>query len=137
MHLEERFGDEVLVTAPRTGKEGALVYCDTSEGDLVSVLIKLSDRVQEGNESLPSQVPWHTTEDQDLYHATALPLRRELLAVQNRMSWPPTLDSAWSAKTLISILFLPLGILCWHGLLITMTEPSKMYQQSLQTVGSC
>ena len=49
-HLEERFGDEVLVTAPRTGKEGALVYCNTSKGDLVSVLIKPGDRVQEGNE---------------------------------------------------------------------------------------
>ena len=69
MHLEERFGDEVLVTAPRTRKEGALVYCDKSKGDLVTVMIKSSDRVQEGNESLPSQVPWHTTEDQDLYHA--------------------------------------------------------------------
>ena len=34
MHLEERFGDEVLVTAPRTRKEGALVYCDKSKGDL-------------------------------------------------------------------------------------------------------
>ena len=49
-HLEERFWDEVLVTAPRTRKEGALVYCDTSKGDLVGVLIKPSDRVQEGNE---------------------------------------------------------------------------------------
>ena len=130
-HFEERFGDEVLATAPRTRKEGAIVYCDTSKGDLVSVLIKPSDRVQEGNESLPSQVPWHTTEDQDLYDAAALPLRSELLAVQDRMSWPPTLDSAWSAKTLIWILFLPLGKMCWHGLLITMTEPSKMYQQTV------
>ena len=47
-HLEERFRDEMLVTAPRTRKDGALVYCDTSKGDLVSVLIKQSDRVQEG-----------------------------------------------------------------------------------------
>ena len=56
----------MLVTAPRTRKEGALVCRDTSKGDLVSVLIKPSDRVQEENESLPSQVPWHTTEDQPL-----------------------------------------------------------------------
>ena len=93
--LEERFGDEVLVAPPpppRTRKEGALVYCDTSKGDLVSALIKPSDCVQEGNESLPSQVPWHTTEDRDLYHAAALPLRSELLEVQDSMSWPPTLD---------------------------------------------
>ena len=46
-----------------------------------------------GNESLPSQVPWHTTKDRELYHAAALPLRSELLAVQYSMSWPPTLDS--------------------------------------------
>ena len=72
-HLEERFGDEVLVTAPRTRKEGALVYmyCDKSKGDPVSALIKPRDRVKEGNESLPSQVLWHTTEDQDLYHVAA------------------------------------------------------------------
>ena len=116
MHLEERFGDEVLVTAPRTRKEGALVYCDTSKGDLVSVLIKPSDRVQEGKESLPSQVPWHTTEDQDLYYAAALPLRREVLAVQDQTLWPPTLDSAWSGKTLIWILFRPssgYNVLAW------------------------
>ena len=36
INLEERFGDEVLVTAPRTRKEGALVYCDKSKGDPVS-----------------------------------------------------------------------------------------------------
>ena len=91
-HLEERFGDQGLVTTPRSRKDGALVYCDTSKGDLVSALIKPSDHVQEGKESLPSQVPLHTTENQDLYHAAAL-LRSELLAVQDQMSWPPTLDS--------------------------------------------
>ena len=59
----------------------------------MSALIKPSDCVQAGNESLPSQVPWHTTEDQDLYHAADLPLRSEMLAVQDRMLWPPLLDS--------------------------------------------
>ena len=93
IHLEESFGDKVLVPAPRTRKEGELVYSDTSKGDLVSALIQPSDCVQEGNESLPNQVPWHATEDQNLYHAAALPLRSELLAVQDRMLLPPTLDS--------------------------------------------
>ena len=59
----------------------------------MSARSKPSDCVQEGNESLPSQKSRHTTEDQDLYHAAALPLRSELPAVHDQMSWRPTLDA--------------------------------------------
>ena len=108
-HVEERCGDKVLVPAPRTRKEGALVYCDTSKGDIVSALIQPIDLVQEGNESLPSQVPWHTTEDQDLYHASALPLRSEQ---QYKIKCRGLQHWTQSAKTLLWILFLPVWIMC-------------------------
>ncbi len=88
--LQKRFVNKLLFSQEKSCRGSTLVFADVPKGELVEALVHTAENV-ESPVLPPVSACSSSTPLQDVYHASLI-VRKELLEVENAMSWPPAED---------------------------------------------